>query len=153
MFTRTPLKRGWVLALATHEEALTRIRFEPSSSISRLVRWSKFSIRLILLCSKKSFFRPVSRSRASTLRRMLKETSRTLEVNKDIALWALYETPPMHTALTANYWTSNSVHGCKTTRKLTAAGSGSLSSPDAGSGYHKGPALGERPDYPDFQYV
>lgn len=59
---------------------LTRMRLEPSSNISRPVRWSRLAMWLILLCSRKSFFSPVRHSRPSTFLSRLKDTSSWLEI-------------------------------------------------------------------------
>lgn len=63
MFTQTPL---------------TRMRLEPSSSISRPTRWSKLAMLLILLWRRKSFFSRVNWSKPSTFLKMLKDTSSCL---------------------------------------------------------------------------
>lgn len=56
----------------------TRMRLEPSSSISTPVKCSRLAMLLILLWSRKSFFTWVNCSKPSTLLRMLKDTSSCL---------------------------------------------------------------------------
>lgn len=64
---------------------LTRMRFEPSSSICSWCKVLRFSILLILLLTKKSFFSCVSLSIPSMFLSRLKEISRILERSKIIS--------------------------------------------------------------------
>lgn len=60
----------------------TRMRLEPSSSISRPVKCSRLAMLLILLWSKKSFFTRVNFSKPSTFLRILKDTSSCLWISQ-----------------------------------------------------------------------
>lgn len=62
----------------------TRMRLDPSSSISSWCKLLKFSILLILLLTKKSFFSCVSLSTPSMFLSRLKEISRILERAKHL---------------------------------------------------------------------
>lgn len=68
----------------TCPHAPTRMRLDPSSSICSWCKLLMFSILLILLLTKKSFFSRVNLSTPSMFLSRLKEISRTLEQTKHL---------------------------------------------------------------------
>lgn len=80
-----PASRGTAARPRLHRpcpHAPTRMRLDPSSSICSWCKLLMFSILLILLLTKKSFFSRVNLSTPSMFLSRLKEISRTLEQAK-----------------------------------------------------------------------
>lgn len=88
MLTPAPLaSRGTAARPRLHRPCLhapTRMRLDPSSSICSWCKLLMFSILLILLLTKKSFFSRVNLSTPSMFLSRLKEISRTLEQAKHL---------------------------------------------------------------------